>query len=113
MLKFRILGEYFDERGESAAIVRGSFNTLSMAKRAVKAILDYIKNPAPGKLPPGLEELAIIVDPDTLSIELYVKEPGGDDLWVMAFDPETGEPVQVTSDAALLWAILKKALRRN
>jgi len=112
MHRFRVAGEYFDEDGEGVEIVAGSFPTLAMARRAVAAVKDYVEHPDAGKLPPDLEELAVVGgEVGIFSIALYVKMRDGTEEWLMSFDPDDGRPSEVTPDAETVWPLLKKALK--
>lgn len=112
MHRFRVAGEYFDSNGDGTMISGGSFETIAMAKRAVAAVRDYLNAPLPGKLPYDLMEVAVAADPASLEIALYVRKSDGNEEWVMSFDAETGEPTEVTPDAEIVWALLKRTLRR-
>jgi hypothetical protein len=112
MHRFRVAGEYFDSNGDGAMISGGSFETFAMAKRAVAAVRKYMNAPLPGKLPDDLMEVAIAADPSSLEIDLYARKSDSTEEWVMSFDAETGEPMEVTPDAEIVWALLKRTLRR-
>ena len=110
MYRFRIAGEYFDGKGEGSMISGGSFNTIAQAKRAIKFVEDYIADPAPGKIPQELEEVAAVSEPGTLEIALYWRKDNEEE-WIMTFDAHTGEPVEVTPNAGAAWALMKKGLK--
>jgi hypothetical protein len=103
--RFRIAGEYFDAKSEGNMIAGGTFQTLAMAKRAMKAVRAFIKQPDEGKLPADLEEVVAAADPATLEIALYARASNGPEMWVMSFD-EDGKPTDLTDDVDLLWALI-------
>lgn len=111
--RFRITGEYFDDKGEGAMVVGGAFVTLSMAKRAIVWLREYFLQPVPGKIPPELEEVAAVADEATLEIGLYVRTLDGNEEMVLSFDPDSGDPIDVTPNAFLVWSLVKKALRKD
>jgi len=106
--RFRLAGEYFDEKQEGAMLSGGEFTTLEMARRAMSRIRAFMRAPVPRILPPELEELAAIVDPETLEIALYAQK-SDKEMWVMSFD-DKGEPTEATDDAELLWSLMKSVL---
>jgi hypothetical protein len=110
MYRFKVGGEYYDAKGEGVTIAAGNFMSIAQAKRAAQAVLDFIAEPAPGKLPSDLEEIATVVEEGTLEIALYWVHDDTEE-WLMTFDAQTGEPVEATPDPDAIWELFKKGLK--
>jgi hypothetical protein len=112
MYRFRVAGEYFDEKGEGAVVSGGSFKSLKGAINAARTVIAYMTEPGSVSLAEDLMEVAEVTDsPEYIEVALYTATSEGFEDWMMSFDVETGEPTQMSDDAAVIWKLCKKGLK--
>lgn len=108
MYRFRVTGEYFDARGNGIVARGGNFVNLRMARRAARVVMESLGDVIPGTIPDDLAEVAMVAEEGTIEVALYDVDGDGTDNWIMSFDPVTGTPNSVTSNAALVWKLVKR-----
>ena len=108
MYRFRVTGEYFDARGNGIVARGGNFVNLSMARRAARVVIENLGDVVLGMMPDDLMEVATVSEEGTIEVALYDVAVDGTDNWIMSFDPVTGAQNSVTSDAALVWKLVKR-----